>query len=181
MIIVSGPSTVGKNPFIYQACKLYDLSFVIPYTTRQIRHDEIDGKDYFFLSKAEFQLKIQKRDIRDWDYCLDNYYGYSYKFPGEGKTITHGLSRLALRIKDKYPQSITTIFLMPENKDKIFDNLKTIYKGKDLFLRENLVEEEICHSKLFDKIFTVSDTALDLFCEEEVNKLMISEIKDISF
>lgn len=61
MIIISGPSTVGKNPFIYQACKLYDLNFIIPYTTRTIRSDEVDGKDYFFLSKTEFQSKIQEK------------------------------------------------------------------------------------------------------------------------
>lgn len=180
MIIVSGPSTVGKNPFIYQACKLYDLNFVIPYTTRTIRSDEVDGKDYFFLSKTEFQTKIQESQIREWDYCLSNYYGYSYEFPGSGRSITHGLSRLALRIKDKYPQNITTIFLMPSNKDKILNNLKKIYSGKDLILREALVEEEICHSKLFDKVFTVSDTALDLFFEEEVKKVLLSEVKNMS-
>lgn len=180
MIIISGPSTVGKNPFIYQACKLYDLNFIIPYTTRTIRSDEVDGKDYFFLSKTEFQSKIQEKKIREWDYCLSNYYGYSYEFPGSGRLITHGLSRLALRIKEKYPQNITTIFLMPSNKDKIFHNLKKIYSGRDLLLREALVEEEICHSKLFDKVFTVSDTALDLFYEEEVKKVLLSEVKNIS-
>jgi guanylate kinase len=180
MIIVSGPSTVGKNPFIYQACKLYDFNFVIPYTTRTIRSDEVEGKDYFFLSKTEFQSKIQEREIREWDYCLSNYYGYSFAFPGSGKGITHGLSRLALRIKAKYPQNITTIFLMPSNRDIIFNNLKKIYNGKDLLLRETLVEEEICHSKLFDKVFTVSDSALNLFYEEKVKKVLLSEIKNAS-
>lgn len=180
MIIVSGPSTVGKNPFIYQACKLFDLNYIIPYTTRAIRSEEVDGKDYFFLSKAEFQSKILESQIREWDYCLSNYYGYSYEFPGNGRLITHGLSRLALRIKDKYPQNITTIFLMPSNKDKIFDNLKKIYGGKDLLLREALVEEEICHSTLFDKVFSVSDSALDLFDEAEVKKVLLAEYEIFS-
>mgnify|MGYP004697083497 FL=1 len=94
--------------------------------------------------------------------------------------ITHGLSRLALRIKGKYPQNITTIFLMPSNKDKILNNLKKIYSGRDLLLREALVEEEICHSKLFDKVFTVSDTALDLFYKEEVNQVLLAEVKNMS-
>lgn len=179
MIIVSGPSTVGKNPFIYQACKLYDLDFVIPYTTRTIRNDEADGKDYFFLSKTEFQARIQEGQIKEWDYCLGNYYGYSYEFPGGGRLITHGLSRMALRIKEKYSQNITTVFLMPSNKDKIFNNLEKIYSGKDLLLREALVEEEICHSKLFDRVFTVSDNALDLFGEKGVEKALLSEIKRI--
>lgn len=175
MIIISGPSTVGKNPFIYQACKLYNLNFVIPYTTRQIRSDELEGKDYFFLSKAEFQSKIKERKIREWDYCLDNYYGYSYEFSEGVGMITHGLSRLALRIKDKYPQNITTVFLMPDNKEKIFNNLKKLYDGRDLLLRESLVEEEICHARLFDMIFTVSDTALDLLFQDRVKSVLTSE------
>ena len=70
---------------------------------------------------------------------------------------------------------------MPSNKDKIFNNLKKIYSGKDLLLREALVEEEICHSKLFDIVFTVSDTALDLFYEERVKKALLSEVKNMFF
>ena len=175
MIIVSGPSTIGKNPFIYQACQIYDLNYIIPYTTRDIRSDEKAGKDYFFLSKEEFQTKIREKEICEWDYCLNNYYGYSFAFPGSGGSITHGLARMALRIKGKYPQNITIIFLMPSNKDIIFKNLKNIYSGKDLLLREALVEEEIWHSNLFDKVFTVSDSALELFYEKEIKNILLAE------
>lgn len=174
MIIVSGPSTVGKNPFIYEACKLYDLDFWVPYTTRAMRCEESHGKDYFFLPKLEFQSKILEGEIKEWDYCLNNYYGYSYVPLGRDKVITHGLSRLALRIKDKYPQDITTIFLMPCDMNKIFNNLKEIYKGKDLLLRETLVEEEICHSKLFDSILMVTDSVRDLLEREETKQIILS-------
>lgn len=174
MIIISGPSTVGKNPFIYQACNLYNLKYITPCTTRKMRLDEQDGKDYFFLSKAEFQTQIQNKCISEWDYCLGNYYGYIFAFPGINNQITHGLSRMALRIKAKYPNEITTVFLMPKNKGKIYDNLKQIYSGKALSLREELVDEEICHSTLFDKIFFVSNSISDLFKEKEMRELMMS-------
>lgn len=175
MIIVSGPSTVGKNPFIYRACELYGLKYVTPYTTRQIRKEEISGKDYFFLSKQEFQSKIQSREIDEWDYCLENYYGYGFGFPGDKCHITHGLSRLALRIKAKYPNEITTIFLLPNNVDRIFNNLKQIYSGNSLLLREALVEEEICHSVLFDEVFTCSNTVLELLRRKEIESLLLNE------
>ena len=174
MIIVSGPSTVGKNPFIYQACKLYNLEYVIPSTTRQARKEEINCKDYCFLSKADFQFKIHNQEIIEWDYCLDNYYGYMFEFPGGNNQITHGLSRMALRIKEKYPQNITTVFLKPNNMDSIFDNLKKIYSGRALVLRQALVEEEICHSALFDKIFTVSESVFDLFNNDEMKKILLN-------
>lgn len=173
MIIVSGPSTVGKNPLINQACNLYNLQYVVPYTTRIIREEELNGRDYVFLSKPEFQLKIQNGEMREWDYCLENYYGYTFKFPGNNNQITHGLSRMVLRIKAKYPNEVTIIFLMPSNKNKIYSNLKQIYSGKTLLLRMALVEEEICHSTLFDKIFLIDGSITDLLQEKEMRELLL--------
>jgi len=172
MIIVSGPSTVGKNPFIYQACKMYNLQYITPFTTRKIRDEEKVGVDYNFLSMIEFQSKIRNNEIDEWDFCLENYYGYIFDFPGNRKQITHGLSRMALRIKSRYPDKITTIFLMPSDKDRIMSNLKQIYKGKTLLLREALVEEEICHASLFDEVFMVSENATDILKSENVKKCL---------
>ena len=176
MIIISGPSTVGKNPFIYQACELYNLEYVTPYTTRSARKEEINGEDYYFLSKLEFQSKLRNREMTEWDYCLGNYYGYTFKFPGNSNQITHGLSRMALRIKAKYPEQITTIFLMPSSLDKIYENLHHIYTDKMLMLREALVEEEICHSVLFDKIIYVSETVTSLFDNKKMKQMLLDEI-----
>lgn len=175
MIIISGPSTVGKNPFIYRACQLYELDYVTPYTTREIRPDEREDIDYCFLTKNDFQFKIQIGEMTEWDYCLGNYYGYKYSFPGSDAHITHGLSRMALRIKAKYPQEITTIFLMPSNTDKIYSNLKQMYSGKSLILREALVDEELCHSVLFDKVFIRPDSVFELLENEEMIRLLKAE------
>lgn len=179
MIIVSGPSTVGKNPFIYKVCELYDFKYIIPCTTRAIRHDELEGRDYTFLSRGEFQSKIKNKEINNWDYCLENYYGYIYDFPGSSFHITHGLSRMALRIKAKYPDEVTTVFLMPDNKDRIYNNLKQIYSGKALYLREALVEEEICHSNLFDQVFICPESVFDLLNQKEVIRFLQDEKNDI--
>lgn len=175
MIIVSGPSTVGKNPLVYKICEAYNYSYVLPATTRPIRDEEKTGIDYMFLSKLDFQTKINQHIIAEWDYCLGNYYGYVFEFPGKSYQITHGLSRMTLRIKFKYPDKITTIFLMPENTDRIFDNLKKIYKGEMLLLRKALVEEELCHSTLFDYVFTCHDSSLSLLDTAEMRQLLLSD------
>lgn len=119
MIIVSGPSTIGKNPFIYEACRVYRLNYIVPLTTRPKRDEEIDKIDYTFLTKEAFKEKIINKEIKQWDYCLNNYYGYSFDFPGEGNQITHGLSRMALRIKAQYPDSITTVFCFQNLSHKL--------------------------------------------------------------
>lgn len=166
MIIISGPSTIGKNPLIYHVCEHYDYKFIVPCTTRDIRYEECNHIDYHFLSKDEFKKKIHSKDMLEWDYCLSNYYGYSYFDITQDKIITHGLSRMATRIKNQYGNNITTVFLMPENKNKIFDVLKKIYVGKDLILRKELVEEEICHADLFDHVFTVKNEVFDILQDE---------------
>jgi len=139
--------------------------------------DEIEGKDYFFLTKEAFQVDIKSKKITEWDFCLNNYYGFSHDTLQGTRVITHALSRMAIRIKEKNPQEVTTIFLMPQNKDKIFSNLNQIYKGDDLLLRKALVEEEICHSVLFDEIITVSDSAIELLYDESVKKIILNTKK----
>lgn len=172
MIIISGPSTIGKNPFIYEVCKNFNFSYVTPLTTRQKRAEEIDKVDYTFLTKEEFKEKIRKNVIKQWDYCLKNYYGYSFDFPGDEDTITHGLSRMALRIKALYPDSITTIFLYPKSIENIMITLEKLYTGDMLLLRKTLVEEELCHSSLFDYCFTVDGLSIDLLQNDSVMGLL---------
>lgn len=57
LIIISGPSTVGKNPFIYKSCELYGLKYVTPCTTRLNRNEETNGKDYFSYLFQNFNPK----------------------------------------------------------------------------------------------------------------------------
>lgn len=177
MIIISGPSTIGKNPFIFEACKLYHLDFIVPLTSRAIRNEEINGKDYTFLSKEQFKEKIINREVTQWDYCLNNYYGYSFEFPGKGNQITHGLSRMALRIKALYPDSITTIFLQPQSVDRIMKTLDSIYDDQLLLLRKALVNEEMTHSSLFDYSFEINGPSTELLQNETIIELLKIEQK----
>lgn len=162
MIIISGPSTIGKNPLIEKISSEYCYDFLVPWTTRQRRKEEINGRDYHFLPKEEFRRKILDGSIIEWDYCLANYYGYSYFDPTAANTITHGLSRMATRIKNRNKESVTTIFLMPQETEKVFSTLKKIYTGEDLVLRLQLVEEEINHSPLFDYVFTIKESVYEV-------------------
>lgn len=179
MVIISGPSTVGKNPLIYKICDELDFEYVVPCTTRKRRTEEVDGKDYIFLTKEEFQSKIIKNSILEWDYCLDNYYGYAFDFSkSNDKNITHALSRMALRIKAKYPSDITTIFLMPDNISRIFENLSNIYTGDMLILRKSLVEEEIYHSVMFDKVILCPSNPANKLDITELHKILIKPNKN---
>lgn len=171
MIYISGPSTIGKNPLISLLCNKYDYNYFVPWSSRKMRKDENGITDYHFVSKEQFQEMIRNEFIDEWDYVLSNYYGFSKIDPSSPKTISQGLSRMTIRIKKRNPQ-IKTIFLMPQNKDKIINILKNIYTGDDLTLRLGLVEEEILHSKLFDYVFTIQEKATELIDNKDFLELL---------
>ncbi|MBQ8010528.1 MAG: hypothetical protein IJ265_03140 [Oscillospiraceae bacterium] len=172
MIFISGPSTVGKNPLIESICKTYNYNFLVPWTTRKMRQEENGINDYHFVSKEEFKSAVINNTIEEWDYALSNYYGFGLFDARSKKMITHGLSRMTIRIKKKHPKDITTIFLMPYDKNKIFEVLRRIYNGDELALRLALVEEEILHSTLFDYVFEVKNNSKELLCNSEFLEIL---------
>lgn len=129
------------------------------------------------MTKEAFRRKILDGSIIEWDYCLANYYGYSYFDPTAANTITHGLSRMATRIKNRNKEGVTTIFLMPQETEKVFSTLKKIYAGEDLVLRLQLVEEEINHSSLFDYVFTIKESVYEVFENKQFLSIVEKNIK----
>jgi len=122
MIIISGPSTIGKNPLIEIICKNYNAEFITPVTTRLKRVEENNAVDYYFISKQEFLNQIKCNFFIEWDFNLSNFYGF-YFFNSTKNNITHSLSRMAIRIKRK-TENVITIFLYPKNINQIKNTLK---------------------------------------------------------
>ena len=77
IIIVTGPSGAGKTAISSGLLNIkeLDLQRVITCTTRQKRTGEVDGKDYFFISKEEFLDNIKNNKMFEYAPFLDNYYG----------------------------------------------------------------------------------------------------------
>lgn len=76
LIVISGPSGVGKSTLVKQARQeLPYLEFSVSCTTRQPRTGEVDGKDYFFLSEAEFENKVQQGEFLEYAGVFAHRYG----------------------------------------------------------------------------------------------------------
>ena len=79
-IIVSGPSGVGKGTIFNKVVKEVNGCYSVSYTSRLPREGEVDGVNYYFISKEEFEDKINDGEILEYNYYNGNYYGTSKEF-----------------------------------------------------------------------------------------------------
>ncbi|MBO5822597.1 MAG: guanylate kinase [Lentisphaeria bacterium] len=76
LIVISGPSGVGKSTLVKQArTELPYLEFSVSCTTRQPRAGEVNGKDYFFLTPEEFETKVQNNEFLEYAGVFAHRYG----------------------------------------------------------------------------------------------------------
>ncbi|NDI33474.1 guanylate kinase [Chengkuizengella sediminis] len=129
LIVLSGPSGVGKGTVCAALRRQKpELIYSISATTRQPRKGEVDGVNYFFKSKEEFQKMIQNNELLEWAEYVDNYYGTPIDFVK--KTIDSGEDIIleidvqgALKVKEKFPEAVY-IFLVPPSIDELKNRIE---------------------------------------------------------
>ena len=123
LFIISAPSGTGKTTLCrYLLGKHKNLVLSISATTRKPRIKEIDGMDYFFTSKEEFENKIKNDEFLEYAKVFDNYYGTPKSFVVEQlkneKNVLFDIDFQGMRkIKSKNEFNITTVFLVPPSID----------------------------------------------------------------
>lgn len=76
LIVLSGPSGVGKNTLVKKGLEVLDnITYSISATTRKPREGERDGIDYFFISEREFKERIARNEFLEWAEVYGNFYG----------------------------------------------------------------------------------------------------------
>lgn len=122
LIVLSGPSGVGKGTVRKQVFKNTDLNlaYSISMTTRKPREGEVDGQDYFFVSEERFLEAIENDELLEHARFVGNYYGtpkaYVEKLREEGKNVfleieVEGAKKVLEYYKDD--KGVLSIFLLP--------------------------------------------------------------------
>lgn len=119
LFVVSAPSGAGKTTLCRAARKqLPDLVYSVSSTTRRPRPGEIDGKDYFFVSEAQFRAGIDAGVWAEWARVHDNYYGTSAEFIdahlSAGRDVLLDIDvQGARQILGRYPGAVTIFIMAP--------------------------------------------------------------------
>ncbi len=157
IIVLSGPSGVGKDAVISEMRRRGSKShFTVTTTTRNIRDGEVNGKDYFFVSKPEFQKLISSNGLLEWAEVYGNLYGVP-KQP-VSKALTRGLDVVlkidvqgARTIKKIAPKALF-IFLSPGSLSDLEKRLRDrMTESEDaLQIRLKTAISEMSESTWFD-------------------------------
>ncbi len=128
--IVSAPSGSGKSTLVNELFKMVrNLDFSISYTTRPPRGSEQNGKEYFFVSRPEFEGMIASGEFLEYAEVFGNYYGTARRFLREADNRSNDLLldidvQGASKIKEKIPEAVS-IFILPPDREKLEWRLRT--------------------------------------------------------
>jgi guanylate kinase len=125
LVIISGPSGVGKSTICRRLVQEYNnVCLSVSVTTRPKADNEVEGRDYFFLSPDEFQKRIEQGRFLEYAEVFGNMYGTLKenvdKAVAEGKTVILEIDvQGALQVKEKYPDAKMIFILPPTQKDLV--------------------------------------------------------------
>lgn len=189
LILVSGPSGSGKGTVCQSLMRLYpelDLKLSVSATTRAPRTGEVHGREYFFISRQEFEKQISEGGFLEWAPI----YGYLYGTPA--KPVMDSLARGeniileidvqgGLQVKERFPDAVL-IFLIPPSREILRSRL--ISRATDGFAeiekRMLWVDTELGYMYRYDYILIndqLEDTVTGITCILEAERCRSKRFK----
>lgn len=178
-VVISGPSGVGKGTICDRIINELKAAYSISFTTRSPREGEVDGVNYYFISKEEFERRIKLGDFLEYNIYNDNYYGTSKDMVL--KNINNGINVLAEidvngahNIKRMFDDALL-IYIAPPSIDILRDRL--IGRGTESMEKINqrlkIAEKELEEIDFYDYV-VVNDDLDDAV--DKVKKIILKEI-----
>jgi guanylate kinase len=159
VFIISAPSGSGKSTLTHRLVnEVPNLRFSISYTTRAPRGQEQDGKDYFFISPADFESRIANGEFLEYAKVFDNYYGTHIgeleSAAAEGVDLILDIDvQGARQLKGKIPEAVS-IFILPPSRQVLEERLRARSQDSEPVIARRLHDaaEEIRNYSQYDYV-----------------------------
>jgi guanylate kinase len=188
LFIISAPSGAGKTSLVKALLKTgIDLRLSVSYTTRPPRPEEVDGRDYHFISQEAFEQRLNQNEFLESAEVYGNFYGTSQKWINETILAGHDIlleidSQGAKQVRCAFPRAVG-IFVLPPSLEALETRLRQ--RGQDsleaITRRLAAAREEMAHVSGYDYVIINEklDRALqDLTCIIHAERLRISRQLD---
>jgi len=189
--IVSAPSGSGKSTLVNELFKMVrHLDFSISYTTRPPRGSEQNGKEYFFVSRKEFEAMIAADEFLEHAEVFGNYYGTARRFLREAEARGNDLLldidvQGASKIKERIPDAVS-IFILPPDRENLEWRLRNRGLDSEAVIRRRLdtARREIENYSKYDYILVnrvveqSADQLKDIVLAERLKKKSGGELSE---
>ena len=166
VIIITGPSGVGKGTIEKElfADSSLNLTFSISATTRERREKEMDGVHYFFITKKQFEQKIEDNEFIEYSKHFDNYYGtlkseIQNKLNESKNVLVEVETTGAINIISQYKQNknedeLITIFIVPPSIEELKSRILNRNSENRRAIRKRLkkAKKELEYKKYFNHV-----------------------------
>lgn len=164
LIVISGPSGVGKGTIVNKLLKKGNYALSISCTTRNPREKEKDGVSYFFITKEKFLGMIEKGGFLEYSEHFGNFYGTPREFVEKKLKESDVILEIevdgALQVKKAYPSALL-IMVVPPSEEELIARVKHrgLEKGGSLEERLSRMRYELSKKPLYD--YTVVNDELE--------------------
>ena len=179
MFVLSSPSGTGKTTLAKKIAKNNtNFSISISHTTRKPRPNEINGKDYYFISMGEFEDLIKKNNFFEYANIFDNRYGTSKKpvveLLSRGKDVLFDIDWQGThQLKKTSNLSLVTFFVLPPNLKVLKERLLNRHGGQKKLVEERMKKfnEEVSHWNEYDYVVVNDDLNK---CYNKISSIIVS-------
>lgn len=177
LVVLSGPSGVGKGTVAKIICEKFGMALSVSCTTREPRNGETDGKDYFFITRNEFEKKIESGGFLEYSEHFENLYGTPKCFVEESLKSKDVMLEIdvegGLSVKKNFPDAVLIMLTSP-SREEILKRLNKRHTETEesVKLRMERIDYEMTLSKDYDYT-VVNDKLYDAV--EEISKIIIKE------
>jgi guanylate kinase len=193
LIVISAPSGTGKTTLCHKLLEEFpDVEFSVSYTTRRPRPGEVNGRDYWFVSREEFMKMVEEGDFLEWAEVYGNLYGTSksqvLKALNQGKDVLLDIdTQGALQVKKNFPDAVL-IFILPPSLQELERRLRK--RGTDdeetIKKRLKIAREEIKRARHYDYLIVNDELEVAynklksiITAEKSRTKRLLSEISKL--